>query len=48
MHLEAVIIRTWRLCSAEFGDALGDLDPVNSQMHREAMIKRVWRYTWKP
>jgi len=29
-------------------DALGDGDQVNSEMHLEARIVRVWRCTWRP
>jgi hypothetical protein len=32
----------------EFGDALGGRDRVNSEMHLEAVIERVWRCTWRP
>jgi hypothetical protein len=28
-------------------DALGGQDRVKSEMHSEAMIKRVWRCNWK-
>jgi len=34
---------TWRLWSREFGDAIGDRDWVNSEMHWEAVIERLWR-----
>jgi len=29
-------------------DALGAVDRVNSEMHWEAVIERVWRCTWRP
>jgi len=32
----------------EFGDALGGPDGVNSEMHWEAVIERVWRCIWRP
>jgi hypothetical protein len=32
----------------EFGDALGGYDRVNSEMHLEAVIDRVWRFSWRP
>jgi len=35
-------LRPWL---GEFGDAIGDPDWVNSEMHLEVMIKRVWRCT---
>jgi len=35
---------TWMQRSSEFGDALGDRERVNSEMHLEAVIERVWRY----
>jgi len=34
--------------SSEFGDTIGDRDWVNSEMHWEAVIERVWRCTWRP
>jgi len=37
--------RPW---SSELGDALGGRDRVNSEMHLEAMIERVWWCTWRP
>jgi len=39
---------TWRPGSSKFGDALGDQDRVNSEMHLYAVIERVWRCTWRP
>jgi len=27
---------------------VGGRDGVNSEMHMEAMIDRVWRYSWRP
>jgi len=48
MHLEAMIVWTWRLWSVEFGDALGDHDRVNSKMCLEAVIEWIWRCTWRP
>jgi len=39
---------TWRPWLREFGDALRDQDRVNSEMHLEAVIEPVGRYTWKP
>ena len=37
---------TWRRRLIELRDALGDWDRVNSEMHLEAGIERVWWYTW--
>jgi hypothetical protein len=34
--------------SNEFGDAIRDLDLLNSEMHLEAVIKRVWKITGMP
>jgi hypothetical protein len=52
IHFEVVIERVWRCTvrpwSIEFGDALADLDWLNSEMHLEAGIERVWRCTWRP
>jgi len=31
-----------------FGDALGNRDQMNSEMHWPAVIERVWRCTWRP
>jgi len=49
MHFEAEIKwtqrYTWRPGSSNFSDALGDRDWVNSEMHWEAVIERVWRCT---
>ena len=39
---------TCRPWLSEFGDALGGRDRVNSEMHLEAVIERVRRYTWRP
>jgi len=36
---------TWRPWSSVFGDTLGEWDRVNSEMHLEAGIERVWRCT---
>jgi len=33
---------------SEFGDAMGDWDWLNSEMHWEAVIEWVWRCTWRP
>jgi hypothetical protein len=33
---------------SKFGDALGGRDQVNSEMHLEAVMERVGRYTWRP
>jgi len=44
MHWEAMIVRTWRPLSSEFGDALAGHDHVNL----EAVSERVCRYTWRP
>jgi len=41
MHLEATIVRTWRLQSSEFGDTLGGRDRASL----EAVIERVWTST---
>ena len=38
---------TWRPWLSEFGDALGGRDRVNSEMHLEAVIERVGRFTWR-
>ena len=32
----------------EFGDAPGGRDRASLEIHLEAMIERVWRYTWRP
>jgi len=52
MRLETKIEWTERCTSKpslrEFGDALGDWDRVNSEMHLEAGIEQVWRCTWRP
>jgi len=37
---------TGRPWSIEFGDAIGDRAWVNSEMHWETVIERVWRCTW--
>ena len=46
MYLEAMIERveicTWRTGSGELRDALGGRDRANL----EAVIERVWTYTW--
>jgi len=34
---------TWRQCSSEFGDALGDREQTTVLMHLGAMIVRTWR-----
>jgi len=34
--------------SSEFGDAIGDRDRVNSEMHWEGMIERSWGCNWRP
>jgi hypothetical protein len=39
-----VLRDTSGLLSSEFGDALGGSERVNL----EAIIKRTWRYTWRP
>jgi len=39
MHLEAMIVQTWRLKSSEFGDTLGGRDPAGLEMHLEAEIE---------
>jgi hypothetical protein len=39
---------TWRLGSSDFEDALGGRDRVNSDMHLEAVIDDVRRYTGRP
>ena len=43
MHLEAMIVRTWKPESSEFGDALGGREGANLQ----DIIERVERYTWR-
>jgi len=44
MRFEAVIVRTCRLKSSEFGDTVGGRDGANL----EAVIQRVWRFTGRP
>jgi len=39
---------TWSPWLIEFGDALGGRDGVNSEMHLEGVIERVWRCTGRP
>jgi hypothetical protein len=36
MHLEAVIVRSWRLYSTEFGDILGGCEQEDLEMHLKA------------
>jgi len=43
MHLEAMILWTFRPDSSKFGDALGGHDRANLQ----AVFEPVWRYTWR-
>jgi len=33
---------------SEFGDELGGPDGVNSEMHLEAVIERIWKCTGRP
>jgi len=47
MHLEAVIVRTWRRYSSEFRDTLEGSWRAILQMQLEAVIERVWRCTWR-
>ena len=37
MHLEAMRVRTWRLSSSEFGDALGGHDRARLEEYLEAV-----------
>jgi len=47
--LDRVRLRcTWRRRLSELRDSLGDWDWVNSEMHLEEGIKRVWRCAWRP
>jgi len=52
MHLEAMIVRTWRytwrLRSSEFGDTLGEPERVSLQMQLDALIERDWTSTRRP
>jgi len=34
---------TWRECSSELRDALGDRDRASLEMHLEAILMRTWR-----
>ena len=43
IHLEAVILRTWRPWLCEVRDTLEGCDRASSKMHLEAMIVRTWR-----
>ena len=47
MHLEAMIVRTCRTQSSEFGDALGGDDRASLEMHLQAVIERDWTSTWR-
>jgi len=47
MHLEAVIMRTWRPESCEVGDTLGGCNRASLEMHLESVIERDWRSTWR-
>ena len=44
MHLEAMIVQTWRLQSSNFGVILGS----HIWAYMEVVIVRVWRSTWRP
>jgi hypothetical protein len=48
MHLEAVIVQTWRPQSCDFSDILKCCDQVSLELHLEAVIERGWRYPWRP
>jgi len=52
LYLCATAVAAWRWTSrpwsSVFGDTLGDWNHVNSEMHFEAGIERVWRCTWRP
>ena len=45
-------MRVWRytvrMTSSEFEDALEGRDRASWEMHLEAVIVPVWRYTWRP
>jgi len=38
----------FEVISSKFGDALGGQDGVNTELHLEAIIERVWRCLWRP
>jgi len=46
--LGVIMVHTWRPSSSRFGDAVGCGYRVNSEIHFEAIIRQVWRYTWRP
>jgi hypothetical protein len=52
MQLEAVIERRCRgtrgLRSSELRDAHRNRNRASLEMHFDAMIDRVWRFTWRP
>jgi hypothetical protein len=48
MHLETVIVQTWRVESLGFGATLGGQDGVNLVMQPEIGIQGVKRFTWGP
>jgi len=39
MHLETIILQTWRPWSSEFGDTLGGRDQASLDMCLDAVIK---------
>jgi len=39
---------TMRRWSSKFGDALGGIGRVDSEIHFEAVIEREWRHHWRP
>jgi len=47
MHFEALFGRVWRCIwgprLSELRDSLGGRDRASLEMHREAVIERVWR-----
>lgn len=43
MHMEAVIMQTWRLYSSQFGHTLGSCDWTSLQINLEAKMEWNWR-----
>ena len=43
MDSEAMIVQGWSMRLCKLGDALG----CHNRVNLEAVIKRVWRYTWR-
>ena len=46
LHLEPMIVRTYRPLSSESGDTLGGRDRARLAMDLEAVIERDWTSTW--